>query len=50
MEPALYAPGFAEHLAAQGYTDKSITGQLGLLAHLDRWLDAQGLAPGRIER
>ena len=47
-ELALCAPGFAEHLAEQGYTDRSIVRQLGLLAHLDRWLDVQGLASGAL--
>lgn len=39
-----YAPGFAGYLESQGYTPKSITLRLSLMAHLSRWLAAEGLA------
>jgi len=50
-----YAAGFAAALAGQGYTAVSAAFQLQLLAHLSRWLDAQGLdawclAPAEAER
>lgn len=41
LEP--YAPGFAIELVGVGYTSVSATFQLQLLAHLSRWLEAEGL-------
>ena len=38
-----YRDGFAEGLARQGYTPGSAQRQVGLLAHLSRWLDSRGL-------
>jgi integrase/recombinase XerD len=38
-----YRGGFAEELARQGYTPGSAQRQVGLLAHLSRWLDSRGL-------
>jgi integrase/recombinase XerD len=38
-----YRDGFAEELARQGYTPGSAQRQVGLLAHLSRWLDGRGL-------
>lgn len=50
-----YAPGFAAELAHVGYTRVSATFQLQLLAHLSRWLEAEGLdshglSPAAVER
>lgn len=42
LEP--YARGFAEDLARQGYTVGSASFQLGLIAHLSRWMANQSLA------
>jgi len=39
------APGFAGALARLGYTPLSAVLQLRLVAHLSRWLAAEGLAP-----
>ncbi len=39
-----YASGFASELRRVGYTENSTADQLRLLAHLSRWLAAQGLA------
>ena len=49
-----YRDGFAEELARQGYTPGSAQHQVGLLAHLSRWLDSRGLGAadlrsGRVE-
>src|SRR5260370_14609387 len=38
-----YRDGFAEELARQGYTPGSAQRQVGLLAHLSRWLDSRDL-------
>jgi integrase/recombinase XerD len=38
-----YARGFADELAGQGYTAGSTRLQLQLMAHVSRWLDAEGL-------
>jgi integrase/recombinase XerD len=38
-----YAPGFAAELAGLGYTADSAGAQLLLVAHLSRWLAAEGL-------
>jgi integrase len=41
---ALFVTDFADRLAQQGYAHGSICHQLGLLAHLSRWLSEQGLS------
>jgi site-specific recombinase XerD len=50
----VYARGFAVELSRQGYAANSAALQLGLMAHLSRWLaggdlDAAGLTPGVLE-
>jgi integrase/recombinase XerD len=42
LEP--YAAGFAAELSRLGYTKNATTDQLRLLAHLSRWLAAEGLS------
>lgn len=49
-----YAPGFCRELKKRGYTELSVAQQLRLMAHVSRWLDAEGieasaLTPERIE-
>ena len=41
-----FAAGFAGELARQGYTPSSARFQMGLLAHLSRWLMDEGLGAG----
>lgn len=43
-----YVEGFTAALSAQGYTDRSIANQLGLVAHLSRWIDRRVIAPEQI--
>lgn len=43
---AVYRVGFAEELAALGYTSGSARLQLHLLSHVSRWLASQGLTEG----
>jgi integrase/recombinase XerD len=43
---APYADGFREDLVGQGYAQHSISGQMGLMAHLSVWLDSQDLPVG----
>jgi integrase/recombinase XerD len=38
-----YAVGFQEELAALGYTPFSARGQVGVAAHLSRWMEIEGL-------
>src|ERR1017187_1244305 len=45
---AEHAAGFAVHLAGAGYTPLSAANQVRLLAHLSRWLEDRGLAPGEL--
>jgi integrase/recombinase XerD len=40
---ALFAAGFADELARQGYTPLSARNQMWLLAHLSHWIERQGL-------
>ena len=47
---AEFAPGFAEELSRLGYADLSVRNQLRLMAHLSRWMVAQGLAPVELTR
>jgi site-specific recombinase XerD len=42
---AQYAEGFREHLLGQGYTGGSAAHQIHLMAHVSRWLEADGLGP-----
>ena len=41
-----FATGFATELLRQGYTPDSARLQMYLLAHLSRWLAAEGLGAG----
>jgi len=41
LEP--HITGFAEHLLRQGYTQSSAEQQVCFLAHLDRWMSAEGV-------
>jgi integrase/recombinase XerD len=43
-----YAAGFREELSTLGYSARSATGHLQLMAHLSRWLVEIGLAPGEL--
>jgi site-specific recombinase XerD len=43
-----YAPGLADELARLGFTELSARAQLGLAAHLSRWLAAAGLGTGAL--
>jgi integrase/recombinase XerD len=43
LEP--FAAGFAAELSRQGFTPTSAGLQLGLVAHVSRWLAAEGLGP-----
>ncbi len=42
----VYAAGFAEELARQGYRRDPVVDQVRLLAHLSRWLSSAGLGIG----
>jgi site-specific recombinase XerD len=46
---AQYADGFRAELARLGYTPLTAAGQLRLMAHLSRWLDAEGLDAQALE-
>jgi site-specific recombinase XerD len=46
---ALYAEGFREDLLGQGYSWGSAAHQIHLMAHLSRWLEAQGLGPAALD-
>jgi site-specific recombinase XerD len=46
---APYAEGFREELLGQGYTQGSAAHQIHLMAHLSRWLEAQGLEPAALD-
>jgi integrase len=43
-----YAPGFAEDLVDLGYSKSAVKKQMQLLAHLDRWLEAEGREVGEL--
>lgn len=51
---APFESGFTVHLIGLGYSPQGIAGQRALVAHLDRWLDATGVAlaelPAVVER
>ena len=46
LEP--FAGGFVVELSAQGYTAGSAVQQMCLMAHLSRWLEAEGLGPAAL--
>jgi integrase/recombinase XerD len=46
---ARYAEGFREELSGQGYAQGSAAHQIHLMAHLSRWLAAQGLGPAALD-
>jgi len=46
---APYAEGFREELLRQGYMPGSAARQIHLMAHLSRWLEAQGLGPAALD-
>lgn len=46
---APYAEGFREELLGQGYTQGSAAHQIHLMAHVSRWLEAQGLVPAALD-
>jgi integrase/recombinase XerD len=46
---APYAEGFREELLGQGYAQGSAAHQIHLMAHLSRWLEAQGLEPAALD-
>jgi integrase/recombinase XerD len=48
LEP--YVTGFAEELAAEGYTRCSAEQHVCFIAHLDRWMAAANLAAGELTR
>ena len=45
---APFADGFVVELSAQGYTAGSAVQQMCLMAHLSRWLEAEGLGPAAL--
>jgi site-specific recombinase XerD len=45
---APFAEGFVVELSARGYTAGSAQQQMCLMAHLSRWLEAEGLGPGAL--
>jgi integrase/recombinase XerD len=45
---AEHAAGFAAYLAGAGYSPLSAANQVRLLAHLSRWMQGRGLAPGEL--
>jgi hypothetical protein len=45
---APYARGLAGELARLGFTELSARGQLGLAAHLSRWLEAAGMGTAEL--
>jgi integrase len=45
---APFAEGFRAELPGQGYTHGSAAHQIHLMAHLSRWLEAQGLEPAAL--
>ena len=46
---APYGEGFRAELLGQGYTQGSAAHQIHLMAHLSRWLEAQGLGPAALD-
>ncbi len=45
---AMFADGFREHLAMQGYTLRTKRELLQLFAHLSRWMEVQELEVGAL--
>jgi integrase/recombinase XerD len=45
---AEFAAGFAAYLAGAGYTPLSAANQVRVLAHLSRWMEDRGFAPGEL--
>jgi integrase/recombinase XerD len=45
---AAYAEGFREVLLGRGYTWGSAARQIHLMAHMSRWLDANGMGPDQL--
>lgn len=45
---APFADGFTVELVGRGYRPRSVRGQLGLMAHLSRWLAERGLEPAAL--
>lgn len=45
---AVYAAGFADELARQGYRRDPVVAQVRLMAHLSRWLQAAGFGVGHL--
>jgi site-specific recombinase XerD len=43
-----FASGFADELSRQGYSRSSVVSHVRVLAHLSRWLGAQGLVLGEL--
>lgn len=39
-----YVAGFREELECQGYRRNAVADQLGVMAHVSRWLSARGLS------
>lgn len=48
-ELAKHETGFEAALAEDGYAERSIAGQLRVLAHLDRWLELHGLVAAQLD-
>src|SRR5262249_14022420 len=47
---AEFAPGFAEELSRQGYTELSALDRVRVMAHLGGWMVARGVVPGELTR
>ena len=45
---AVHAVGFAEELTRRGYPPERAVRHVQLLAHLSRWLEAEGLTSGEL--
>ena len=43
-----FAAGFAEELAQQGYRPRAVRNQMGLVAHLSRWLLGEGISAEKL--
>lgn len=41
-----YAAGFASELSSRGYSPNAAAAQMGLLAHLSRWMSGNDVVPG----
>ena len=47
---AKFADGFRVDLLERGYSRSGAHGQLYLLAHVSRWMEAEGLEPAVVDR